>query len=234
MEAGNLDCSEAWRVLMPEEKIAKLVVRTRGGFRYEFPIASDATTMGRARDCSLVLDDRYASRHHARIDLRGDRYVLLDENSRNGTFVGGLRIKAPHVLTHEDEIQIGDTNLLYLEESPEDSTTKPLQPLTKEQLDSPIQVDLEAWEVWVEGKKLGERLSVLEFKLLGFLYAHADAVCPRDDLCSEIWGEGGYTYEMLHQLVHRVKRRVEPDPENPRYIVSVPGVGYKLRCSQQS
>jgi len=219
---------------MTEEKIAKLVVHTGGGYRYEFPLAHDVTTIGRSRDSALVLDDRYTSRHHARLEWRGGRCILIDEGSRNGTFVGGKRIKGPHILSSGDQIQIGDTYLLYVEEAPEESTTKPLEPLTKEQVESPIQVDPQGWEVWVEGRKLREKLSVLEFKLLGYLYAHADVVCSRDDLCSEIWGEGAYTYEMLHQLVHRLKRRVEPDPMNPRYIISVPGVGYKLRCSQQT
>jgi pSer/pThr/pTyr-binding forkhead associated (FHA) protein len=214
---------------MSEEKVAKLVVRTRSGYRYEFPIPRDLLKMGRARDCDLVLDDKYASRHHARIELSGGSHVLIDEGSQNGTLVEGKRITKPHTLLHGEEIHIGRTGLIYVEESLEDSTTKPVQPLTPEQVDSPIQVDPQTWEVWVEGKKLEGRLSLLEFKLLAHLYRFAGKVCSRDDLCCEIWGEGAYTYEMLHQLVHRVKQRVEPDPRKPRYVVSLPGVGYRLQ-----
>jgi len=218
---------------MSEDKIAKLVVRTRSGRRYEFPIGGDLMTMGRARDCDLVLDDRYASRHHARIEKHGGRHVLVDEGSRNGTSVGGEAIKGRHPLADGEEIQIGDTNLLYVEESPGDSTTRPIQPLTRDQVESPVQVDLQGWEVRLEGKRLERRLSVLEFKLLGYLYANAGKVCARDELCTEIWGEGAYTPEMLHQLVHRLKRHLEPDAESPRYIISVPGVGYKLKTREE-
>ena len=126
---------------MSEDKIAKLVVRTRSGRRYEFPISGDATTMGRARDCDLVLDDRYASRHHARIEKHGGRHVLVDEGSRNGTWVAGEAIKGRHPLADGEEIQIGDTNLLYVEESPGDSTTKPIQPLTREQVKKLVSED---------------------------------------------------------------------------------------------
>jgi pSer/pThr/pTyr-binding forkhead associated (FHA) protein len=213
---------------MPEEKVAKLVVRTRSGYRYEFPITGDSLTIGRGRDCHLVLDDKYASRHHARVQLSSGNHILIDEGSRNGTLVEGKRIARPHTLLDGEEIQIGRTGLTYAEESLEDSTTKPVESLTPEQLDSPIQVDTHTWEVWVEGKKLEGSLSILEFKLLAHLYRFAGKVCSRDELCCEIWGEAAYTYEMLHQLVHRVKQRVEPDPRKPRYLVSVPGVGYKL------
>ena len=71
-------------------------------------------------------------------------------------------------------------------------------------------------EVWIDGRRLGQKLSVLEFKLLGCLYARANAVCSRDEIGTELWGDGAYIYEMLHQLVHRLKRRLEPDPAIPR------------------
>ena len=217
-----------------EGKVAKLVIRTRGGSRFEFPLDRDVTTVGRGHDCDLILDgERYASRHHARIARADNRWVLIDEQSRNGTSVGGRKIGGPHRLRDGDEIQIGDTILLYLERALGDDTGSTLN-VTPDQAQCPIQVDAERWEVLIDGKPLQEKLSVLEFKLLADLYKHADNVCTRDDLCSELWGEGAYTYEMLHQLVHRVKRRVEPDPENPCYIVSVPGVGYKLTCTPPS
>ena len=214
-----------------ESKVAKLVIRTRGGSRYEFPLDRDVTIIGRGHDCDLIIDgDRYASRHHARVERAGDRWNLVDQESRNGTSVGGRKMVGPHRLRDGDEIQIGDTILFYVERSPEDDTGSTLQK-SVEQARSLIQVDFETWEVAIEGERLEPRPSVLEFKLLACLYNHADKVCSRDDLCSEIWGEGAYTYEMLHTLVHRVKRRIEPEPEHPRYIISVPGVGYRLACS---
>ena len=221
---------------MSGDKVAKLVIRTHGGSRYEFPLDQDVTTIGRGRDRDLILDnDRYASRHHARIEHVGDHWVLVDEGSTNGTSVGGRRISGSHRLRDGEEIQIGDAILFYRERSVEDEDgTGSTLKKSEEQARSPIQVDVQAWEVSVNGEKLPGRLSVREFKLLACLYDHADKVCTRDELSSAIWGEGAYTYDMLHQLVHRVKRRVEPEPENPRYIVSVPGVGYKLTCAPPS
>ncbi len=218
---------------MQNECQSKLVIRTRGGYRFEYPLPAGTTTIGRGRDCDLILEDDFASRHHARIELRNGKYVLTDEESRNGTVVRGKPLHGNRNLAHGDEIQIGDTQLLYIEENAEDPTTKELKPLSPQQIQSPIQVDTQTWEVWIEGKKLVEKLSVLEFKLLGVLYANADRIIGRDELCTELWGKDAYTFEMLHQLVHRLKRRIEPNPLTPRYILSVAGVGYRLNTASE-
>lgn len=217
---------------MPKEKAARLLVRSRGGHRYEFRLEGEVISIGRGADCTLTLADLYASRHHARIERRGDDYVVVDDGSRNGTFVGDERINGPHVLSPGDEISIGNTNLMYLEESLEAVGTAILQPLPEQTQTSPIRVDVRTWEVWVEGHSLKEKLSPLEFKLLAYLCSHPDAVSTRDELGAELWGEGAYTHEMLRQVVHRLKRRLEPDPANPRYITTVPGVGYRLKSSE--
>lgn len=214
---------------MKEQTKSKLVIRSRGGYRFEFPLEQDVVTIGRGRECSLILDDTFASRRHARIEMQAGRYVLVDEDSRNGTLVDGKQFKGRHPLSPGDEIQIGDSNLIYTVESAEDTTTKEMRSLSPQQIQSPVQVDVQTWEVWIDGRKLGEKLSVLEFKLMGLLYSHADKVCTRELLCTELWGEDAYTFDMLHQLVHRLKRRIEPDPLNPRYLISVAGVGYRLK-----
>ena len=218
---------------MSGDRVAKLVIRTHGGSRYEFPLDQEVTTIGRGRDRDLILDnDRFASRHHARIERAGDHWVLIDEGSTNGTSIGGRKMSGSHRLRDGEEVQIGDAILFYRERAVEDEDdTGSTLKQSIQQARSPIQVDVQTWEVSVDGKKLPGRLSVREFKLLAYLYDHADTVCTRDELSTAIWGEGAYTYDMLHQLVHRVKRRVEPDPENPCYVVSVSGVGYKLSCT---
>jgi len=207
---------------------ARIVVRTRGGHRYELPMTDRPLVIGRSRECDLILEDDFVSRRHARVEQRKGKFIIVDEGSRNGTVVRGQQINSQHELRHEDEIRIGDTALLFLVGSPEDSTTQRLEPLSESQIGSPVQVDPQSWEVWVEGKKLEQKLSVLEFKLLAHLYRNAGIVCSRDEIGVELWGEGAYTFEMLHQLVHRLKRRIEPDPNNPRFLVSLPGVGYRL------
>jgi DNA-binding response OmpR family regulator len=216
------------------DNLAKLVIRSHGGSEYEIPLDRDRVRIGRSKNSDVVLDDEFTSRNHAFVERRGNRYYICDNGSTNGTYLLDERVSGSKQLKSGDEIQVGETKMLYKEERTGQSTTRALPPPGKEQLSSPIQVDVQAWQVWVEGKRLAQKLSVLEFKLVGYLYARANAVCSRDEIGEELWGEGGYTYEMLHQLVHRLKRRLEPNPAIPRYIISVPGVGYRLACTETS
>ncbi|MDO8615032.1 MAG: FHA domain-containing protein [Dehalococcoidia bacterium] len=216
------------------DKVAKLVIRSHGGSEYEIPLDRNRVQIGRSKDSEVILDDEFASRNHAAIERRGDRYFICDGGSTNGTLIKDEHVRGDRQLRNGDEIRIGETELTFREETSGQSTTKALQPPSEDQLKSPVQVDTLAWEVWVDGKRLGQKLSVLEFKLLGYLYGRANAVCARDEIGTELWGDGAYTHEMLHQLVHRLKRRLEPNPAIPRYIVSVPGVGYRLACTEES
>jgi pSer/pThr/pTyr-binding forkhead associated (FHA) protein len=213
---------------MAQPTQAKLVITTHAGSETEFPLTGEAVRIGRGKDCDIVLDDEFASRQHASIELRDNQFFVVDSGSTNGTYVSGRVIRGEHRLRTGDEVQIGETRLSYREESTGQTATRVLPVSGVDQLRSPVKVDAQTWEVWVDGKKLEQKLSVLEFKLISCLYNHLNTVCPRDKIGIELWGEGGYTYEMLHQLVHRLKRRIEPEPTSPRYIISVPGVGYRL------
>ena len=70
-----------------------------------------ATTLGRSRDCDIVVQDSNASRLHAEIRHIGLDYFIIDSNSTNGTIVNGQRIRR-HALAHGDRIQIGTTELI--------------------------------------------------------------------------------------------------------------------------
>ncbi len=74
-----------------------------------------ALTIGRDPSAAIQLDDRYASRIHARIrwDARDGRHVITDAGSGNGTYVNGVRISGPVDLLDGTRIRIGRTNLVY-------------------------------------------------------------------------------------------------------------------------
>ncbi len=62
--------------------------------------------IGRGNDCDLVLPERQVSRHHVRITHEGDRYILHDLGSKNGTHINGQRIEGSVPLRDGDQIQI--------------------------------------------------------------------------------------------------------------------------------
>jgi DNA-binding response OmpR family regulator len=82
--------------------------------------------------------------------------------------------------------------------------------------------------VTVEGRA-PQRLTRLEFRLLYVLVSNRGQVVPSDVLIERVWGyENRQDLELLRGLVSRVRRKVEPDPQNPRYIENVLAMGYRF------
>jgi pSer/pThr/pTyr-binding forkhead associated (FHA) protein len=69
------------------------------------------TTMGRAAECELRLDDTYVSQQHARIFDRAGNWYVEDLGSTNGTFVNEQRLVAPAMLTPGDTVRVGTTKV---------------------------------------------------------------------------------------------------------------------------
>src|SRR5262249_32084876 len=69
--------------------------------------------IGRAEDCDVVLLDTSASRQHARIDRTPAGFILSDQKSANGTWVGDRRIDT-QLIDHLDRFRVGTTVLEFL------------------------------------------------------------------------------------------------------------------------
>ncbi len=92
-----------------------------------------------------------------------------------------------------------------------------------------LALDLELQSVAVAGGP-PVRLTNLELRLLQLLLANAGHTLPAERLLSHVWGlRGSGDRQLLKQLVHRLRQKIEADAAHPRYLVTVPGVGYELR-----
>lgn len=95
-----------------------------------------------------------------------------------------------------------------------------------------LRVDLSRREVLSNNRKV--QLTPTEYDLLKALVAHAGRVLTHRQLVREVWG--GLSYEdevhMLRVNVSNLRRKLEPDPARPRYIITEPGVGYRLHAEQ--
>jgi DNA-binding response OmpR family regulator len=91
----------------------------------------------------------------------------------------------------------------------------------------PICVDSLHNEVTVSGKTT--RLTPIESKLLHLLAINANNVCTANQIVSYVWGFGndGDT-SLIKAHIRHVRQKVEPNPNKPSYILTVPGVGYTL------
>ena len=73
------------------------------------------------------------------------------------------------------------------------------------------------------------RLTKLEARLLQMLLAHAGHTISSDRLLMQVWGhKGAGDRQLLKQLVHRVRQKIESDPSVPQLLQTAPGAGYKL------
>jgi hypothetical protein len=94
---------------------AALIVRSGGGRSGEtFPLGASPTTIGRSPDCAIFLDDVTVSRKHAVFSQQGERWVIEDQGSLNGTFVNRDRVETTE-LSDGDELQIGKYRLTFLQ-----------------------------------------------------------------------------------------------------------------------
>jgi two-component system KDP operon response regulator KdpE len=91
-----------------------------------------------------------------------------------------------------------------------------------------LTMDLARRAVSVDGRDI--QLTPTEYDLLRVLVKQAGKVLTHRQLLREVWGAG---YESdTHTLrvnISNLRRKIEPDPSRPRYVVTEPGVGYRLR-----
>jgi pSer/pThr/pTyr-binding forkhead associated (FHA) protein len=80
-----------------------------------FPMLSDSVTLGRAKDCDLVLLDPGVSRRHAELVREGGRVVLLHRSATSPTLRNGAPVGERTVLEHGDLIQLADAVIVRLE-----------------------------------------------------------------------------------------------------------------------
>ena len=89
-------------------------------------------------------------------------------------------------------------------------------------------LDPELQTVTVEGGK-AVRLTQLEFRLLQLMVAQAGRAVSTERITGHVWGYRGLgDRQLLKQLVHRLRQKIEPDPSRPVYLLTLSGLGYRF------
>jgi DNA-binding winged helix-turn-helix (wHTH) protein len=93
-----------------------------------------------------------------------------------------------------------------------------------------IRLDPDSGEVWVQGAQV-PTLTNLEYRLLLLLYGRLGKICSKYDVVEAVWGED-YIDEVddarIEKLISRLRQKLEPDPNSPRFVLTIRGRGYKL------
>jgi two-component system KDP operon response regulator KdpE len=95
-----------------------------------------------------------------------------------------------------------------------------------------LTVDLVRRVVTVAGREV--KLTPKEYDLLRVLVTHAGKVVTHQHLLREVWGPGAvHETPYLRVYVGQLRQKIEADPTQPRYLLTEPGVGYRLRPSDE-
>jgi two-component system response regulator MtrA len=96
---------------------------------------------------------------------------------------------------------------------------------------SDLRLDLDAHQVSVDGRET--HLTPKEFELLSALAEHRGSVVRSSQLLMRVWGyDSSIRTRTLDVHIGRLRAKIEQDTRRPRYILTVPGVGYKLRAPE--
>lgn len=99
-----------------------------------------------------------------------------------------------------------------------------------------VHLDPDSGDVWVDGIRI-PLLTDLEYRLLQLLYERRDKLTDKYRIVTTVWGEqylGEVDDARVEKLVSRLRAQIEPDPANPRYLVTQRGRGYKLLSRPRS
>jgi two-component system, OmpR family, KDP operon response regulator KdpE len=91
----------------------------------------------------------------------------------------------------------------------------------------PLEIDLAQHIVLREGQEV--KLTATEFKLLAYLASNAGRVLTHQSILSHVWDPADADHvEYLRVFVRQLRKKLEDDPEQPRFIMNEPGIGYRF------
>ena len=95
-----------------------------------------------------------------------------------------------------------------------------------------ITIDLKCRMVKMEGKNI--ELTNYEFEILSLLAENAGQVFSKEQIYNQIWNEPCYgAVDNVMSLIRRIRKKIEPNPARPIYILTVWGVGYKFNSEMK-
>lgn len=221
---------------------SKITATLRGDSMAEFVVAvtlpgtperftrtfSGTAVIGRGEDTDLQLAHPLVSRRHAELSLGDDgRFQVRDLGSRNGTLVNDEPLRdAACQAEGEVRLQIGPYVVVV---SPPSSTISETLAFDAPRISSRGRLDKGTHALSVDGQLVIEKLTGLEYGLLEVLSDAAPNLVTNTALGDRLWGKGQWDTYMLHNLVRRVRRKLEEAGVNgDELILTVPGVGYRI------
>lgn len=94
----------------------------------------------------------------------------------------------------------------------------------------PTSINLTHYEVIRNGRHM--RLTPIEGRMLQFLLSNAGHVVSANSIIEHIWGYEGTESKLIKTHIHHLRQKIEPDPDQPRFLLTFPAAGYLLRLQE--
>ena len=179
-------------------------------------------TIGVSPDVDILFEAQYVSRRHICIDQIDDVYYVRDLGSTNGSSVNGKKLGPDSVaLKNGDIVELasGEVKIEFRSDG-----TIFLAP-------KGIEINRDSREVSVNNQIVKPMLSSKLFDILETLIIYQGKACSKEELASAGWPEreqGEVSDQEIEQSIRRLRKRLEPDPSDPKYLVTIRGYGYRL------
>ncbi len=166
-----------------------------------------------------------AIRHHSQVPV-----ILLTGVGDEDTVVQALKNGADDYVMkpfRPRELRARTEAVLRRSHGQPNTDVKPVGPLTCGE----ITLDRRAREVTVAGNPV--KLTPNELGVLEYLMVNQGTVVSIDDILVNVWGyTSDQDEDVVRVTVSRLRRKIEPNPAEPRYIINVPGEGYVVRSAE--
>lgn len=100
------------------------------------------------------------------------------------------------------------------------------QPAATHKQDQEFVIDEKARKLFVDGREI--QLKNKEFNLVTYLYHNRNRVVSKEELFREIWGDEFFSDGTLNVHIRKIREKIERNPNEPKYIKTVWGVGYRF------
>jgi two-component system, OmpR family, response regulator RegX3 len=100
------------------------------------------------------------------------------------------------------------------------------KPVTKKASGEVIVIEEDARKLYVNGSEV--QLKNKEYNLLAYLYHNRNKVITKEELFREIWGDEFFSDGTLNVHIRKIREKIERNPNEPKYIKTVWGIGYML------
>lgn len=215
------------------EGILQLLLIEEGQLKQRCRMTADMTfTAGRDPECDLAIEGQSASRFHANFIFTGHELFVVDCQSTNGTFVNGSKILPDRQISLEigDRVRIGPAEVVVWNEDELPDEVKQYLPESGRISPQALFVNLADGLVLANGRVPVARLSSSEINLLEFMHGRGEEnTATTSEIAEIVYGTGKVSRMIVASFIDGLRAKIEPSPSNPRFLLAVPGIGYRLR-----